>query len=385
MTDSDTHPDSELSGAEWIARAATLAPILAERSVAAQETLVVAKETVADMKAAGIYNFLKPERFGGVDVSYSTFLSVTEELAVGCSSASWVFSVMTETNWILGSFAEEAQQEIWGEDPSALGCAVIVARGGPARKVDGGYLLSGEWAFCSGSDHAQWVVLGTMLEDGSGPFYMLLPMTDVEIVRDWFVLGMRGTGSNSISIEDAFIPEHRVVEAQLLLDTESPGRYCDPQFRLGRAPRMALAPYTLSANPLGIARRTLGEVGEILRTRQAAGREPSPMAMMSLAEAAAKISMARKSIHLDVERVEKALEDGTIDQISRPALLRDLSYASQNLRQATEQLADIIGADWVYDRHPLQAAIRDAMVASRHKSGNWDLASAAFSRDFLSR
>jgi hypothetical protein len=115
--------------------------------------------------------------------------------------------------WQLARYPIEAQREVWADDHSTLICSTYM----PAAKVtvvEGGYRISGRWSFSSGSEHCQWILLGGILPpDGDyaaehGTF--LLPRSDYQIERNWDVLGLRGTGSHDIVVEDAFVPAHRV-------------------------------------------------------------------------------------------------------------------------------------------------------------------------------
>ena len=101
-------------------------------------------------------------RTGRVGVDFSVFSAITRLLATGCGSTAWVYAILTETAWMAALFPQKAQEEVW-EDRSALFCASVVPYG-KARKVDGGYRISGRWQYLSGSDYATWVVLHASVE-----------------------------------------------------------------------------------------------------------------------------------------------------------------------------------------------------------------------------
>ncbi len=123
------------------------------------------EETIADFAAAGFFRAMQPRRFGGLELDFDVFARVTWELAHGCASSAWVHSVVAEMGWVIACFPEQAQEEIWGENPQAISSASFIPAG-KAEKVAGGYRVSGRWPFVSGSDHTQWVLLTAACADG---------------------------------------------------------------------------------------------------------------------------------------------------------------------------------------------------------------------------
>ena len=152
--------------AELLARARALVPSLLERSPRTEAERRVPDETVADFERAGFFRVLQPKRYGGLQMEFSVFAHLVRELAHGCASSAWVYAVVAELGWVMALFPREGQDEIWGSDPSARGCAAVDPSG-KAEKVAGGYKLSGQWRFISGSDHAQWVLLTAPCGEGA--------------------------------------------------------------------------------------------------------------------------------------------------------------------------------------------------------------------------
>jgi alkylation response protein AidB-like acyl-CoA dehydrogenase len=134
-------------------RARAMVPVLAARSEQTERERRVPDETIADFHRNGLFRILQPARFGGAELHFDTFAAVTRELARGCASSAWVYCVVEELFWVLATFPEQAQTEIWGENPAALACAAL-APSGTGTIEDGGYRLNGTWNFLSGSHHA---------------------------------------------------------------------------------------------------------------------------------------------------------------------------------------------------------------------------------------
>src|SRR5436305_13990900 len=182
-------------------RARALIPRLAERAPAATAARQLSPETIAEYHEAGILRILQPRRFGGLQGRFSLFSRIVEELTYGCASSAWVYAVLAEHQWIIAQY------------PEAVASSSLAPRAA-AKRVAGGWRLSGRFPFSSGCDYAQWAILGAFLGEMGDPrhiAYLLAPLAEIEIVDDWQVLGLAGTGSKSLVLHDVFLPEHRCV------------------------------------------------------------------------------------------------------------------------------------------------------------------------------
>src|SRR5215471_6574062 len=194
-------------------RARALIPRLSERAATAAAARQLPAETIADYRAAGVLRILQPRRFDGMQGRFSLFSRIVEELTYGCASSAWVYAVLAEHQWIIASYPEEAQLDVWGDDPEAVASSSLAPRAA-AKRVAGGWRLSGRYPFSSGCDHAQWAIIGAFLGEVGDPrhvAYLLVPLAEIEIVDDWQVLGLLGTGSKTLLLDDVFVPEHRSV------------------------------------------------------------------------------------------------------------------------------------------------------------------------------
>src|SRR5205814_2857517 len=136
-----------------------MVPALAERAPSCTAARTVPTETIADYRAAGIMRILQPKRFGGLQGRFSLFSRIVEELTYGCASSAWVYAVLAEHQWIIAQYPEKAQIDLWGDDPQAVASSSLAPRA-PARRVPGGWRLSGRFPFSSGCVYAQWASLG---------------------------------------------------------------------------------------------------------------------------------------------------------------------------------------------------------------------------------
>jgi 3-hydroxy-9,10-secoandrosta-1,3,5(10)-triene-9,17-dione monooxygenase len=194
-------------------QARALIPALAERAVATTAARNVPSETIADFHRTGILRILQPRRFGGHQLRFCVFSRIVEALAEGCASSAWVYAVLGEHQWIIASYPLQAQIDVWGDDPLAMASSSLAPRA-VATRVAGGWRLSGQYSFSSGSCHAAWAIVGAFLGNAGDPRsigYLLVPFTEIEIIDDWHVLGAAGTGSRSLRLRDVFVPAHRCV------------------------------------------------------------------------------------------------------------------------------------------------------------------------------
>src|SRR5712692_9280250 len=249
--DDSALPDEERA---MLDRARALVPLLAERAPAAAAARQLPAQTIAEYHAAGILRILQPRRFGGMQGRFSLFSRIVEELTYGCASSAWVYAVLAEHQWIIAQYPEEAQIDVWGDGPEAVASSSLAPRAA-AKRAAAGWRLSGRYSFSSGCDHAQWAILGAFLGemgDARHIAYLLVPLAETEIVDDWQVLGLAGTGSKSLVLRDVFIPAHRCVMVSDLFAGTPPGALVHPDYPVLRAPRGFLVSYSLP--PVCIAR-----------------------------------------------------------------------------------------------------------------------------------
>src|SRR5690242_8973180 len=289
LTDDSILPEEERV---LLARARALIPRLAERALAAAAARQMPAGTIAEYRDAGILRILQPKCFGGMQGRFSLFCRIVEELTFGCASSAWVYAVLAEHQWIIAQYPEQAQIDVWGDDPLAVASSSLAPRA-PAKKVPGGWRLSGHYTFSSGCDYAQWAILGAFLGEAGDPrtiAYLLVPLPELEIVDDWHVLGLAGTGSKSLIAHEVFVPEHRVVMVADLFAGTPPGAEVHPDYPVVRAPRGFLVSYSLPPVAITLGRRALDIVCHDLSNRLSRGvtkMAESEVVQMTIGEAAA--------------------------------------------------------------------------------------------------
>src|SRR5580693_6140802 len=381
LIDDNPLPDEERAMLE---RARALVPLLARRAPAATAARMLPAETIAEYRDAGILRILQPERFGGMQGRFSLFSRIVEELTFGCASSAWVYAVLAEHQWIIAQYPEQAQIDVWGDDPLAVASSSLAPRA-PAKKVAGGWRLSGRYTFSSGCDHAQWAILGAFLGETGDPrhiAYLLVPLAETEIVDDWQVLGLAGTGSKSLLLRDVFVPAHRCVMVSDLFAGTPPGALVHPDYPVVRAPRGFLVSYSLPPVAIALGRRALDLVCRDLSTRISRGvtkMADSEVVQMAVGEAAAAIDAATLSLHHGRDFSTDAVSSGRrITEAEALRARRDMVYAQHQVGWALERLCELSGARWVYDSDPLQEIRRDVMTIITHHAASRPAAYAPY-------
>jgi alkylation response protein AidB-like acyl-CoA dehydrogenase len=381
-------PDDERA---LLARAHALIPRLADRAPAATAARRLPPETITEFHAAGILRILQPSRFGGQQGRFSLFSRIVEALTYGCASSAWVYAVLAEHQWIIAQYPEAAQIDVWGEDPKAVAASSLAPRAA-ARRVDGGWRLSGRYPFSSGCDYAQWAIVGAFLGEAEDPrsiAYLLVPLSEVEIVDDWQTLGLAGTGSRSLVLHEVFVPEHRSVMVSDLFAGTPPGARVHPDYPVLRAPRGFLVSYSLPPVCIALGRRALDIACAALARRVSRGVSrlaESEVVQMTIGEAAAAIDAATLLLHTGRDTSTTAVSSGRkITEAEALRARRDMVYAQHQVGWAVDRLCEADGARWVYDSDPLGAIQRDVMTILTHHAASRQAAMAPYGHMLLTR
>ena len=284
--------------------------------------------------------------------------------------------MLAEHEWIIAQYPEQAQIDVWGENPEAVASSSLAPRAA-AKPVPGGWRLSGRYTFSSGCDFAQWAIIGAFLGQAGDPrsvAYLLVPLSEVEIVDDWQVLGLLGTGSKSLVLQDVFIPEHRCVMVSDLFAGTPPGALVHPEYPVLRTPRGFLVSYSLPPVAIALGRRALDIACRSLAGRVSRGVTrvaASEVVQMAIGEAAAAIDVTTLLLHTGREASTAAVSSGRkITAAEALRARRDMTYAQHQVGWALERLCELSGARWVYDTHPLQEIRRDVMTILTHHAAS---------------
>lgn len=350
-------------------RALAMVPMLREREEQTESGRRVPLETVHAFHDGGFLRLMQPTRYGGDSGDVELFSRIVQVFASGCASSGWVYAVLGEMQWVIATFPQQAQDDVWGADHKALACCSLAPRA-QAHVVEGGFRLTGSWPFASGCDHAKWAVLGAFSEEKGRQHHLLVPMAELQVRDDWHVLGLRGTGSKTLLLDDVFVPAHRAVFVDDLMRGASPGSRIHPEFGLLQAPRLAYAFFSQPPVTMSLGQRALDHVTQLVRGRIARGEKRvalSEYVQAHLADTDLAIRAALLQFETGRRLAGDALRGGvSLDPESVRRMTADFVAAQASIRQNVIRLGEICGTDWVRDSSPFQRILRDTLTAMTH-------------------
>lgn len=360
-----------------------LVPVLRENAAEGEKIGALTPSTLKAVSDAGVFKLTLPAEYGGTALGARDITEIVTALGTGDAAAGWLAVVATATRNSL-AFPKQTVDEVFQDavtwvGPIVIGASLLSPVVGKARKVDGGWMISGKWTFGSGSRHAAWAMVGVeyLTEDGGPRRAMaLLPREEFRVLDDWHVMGLMGTSSNSITTlgDEGFIPEHRVFDMMDLppmLDAIR-GQYEGHGFKFGTMALMLLVPITFAALALGMAEGCLE-----CFTEQAKRRKPfnlpyptvadMPSVQVTAGKARAAINVARATIHGYADELDRrALRGEDFIPPEEPPITMDLIWAINMLAQAIDAMQIALGSSTVALSNPIQRFVRDIRVLSTH-------------------
>ncbi|MGQ4616896.1 3-hydroxy-9,10-secoandrosta-1,3,5(10)-triene-9,17-dione monooxygenase oxygenase subunit [Nocardia sp. R7R-8] len=358
-------------------RVEALLPTLRERAQEAEDLRRIPDESMKALQETGFFRLLQPRQWGGHAADPVLFYDTVRKIAGACGSTGWVAGIVGVHNWHLALFPQQAQEDVWGED-TEVRISSSYAPMGAGAVVDGGYLVNGAWAWSSGCDHATWAVLGgPVIKDGKpvdfGSF--LLPRDDYRIDDVWNVVGLRGTGSNTVVVRDVFVPSHRFLSFRAMSELKSPGlaQNTDPVYQM---PWGTIHPTTISTPIVGMAYGAYAahveHQGKRVRAAYAGEKaKEDPFARVRIAEAASDIDAAWRQLSGNVAEEYALLAAGKeIPFDLRVRARRDQVRATGRSIAAIDKLFESSGATALADDTPLQRFWRDAHAGRVHAAND---------------
>jgi alkylation response protein AidB-like acyl-CoA dehydrogenase len=360
-----------------------LAPKFGARVAETEQLRRLPDASAVELIESGLCGLLTPRCFGGSELGLEAVIDVTGILAEACPATGWVHALWAAHMWLIALFPPEVQEEVWSE-PTSLISSVVSTKGTPT-KVDGGYRWTGSGAYSSGIDHCNWVSPAlTVPGDDGEPVrkWLLIPRSDFNIVDDWFTIGLKGTGSKTIVVDDVFIPANRAVSSTDMAAGSSPGArfHANPQYG---APSVCIFTPPLAGTAVGAARGFLHAFEERLRSRlavadaQQAGEQAGTM--IRWAKACADVDAARAMLLENARRFSRT-PASQVNEIDRARCRRDQAYSATIARQAVNSLFESSGASALFESSPLQRLWRDTNAAAAHHGLTWDIHGMSWGR-----
>ncbi|MFI0479129.1 3-hydroxy-9,10-secoandrosta-1,3,5(10)-triene-9,17-dione monooxygenase oxygenase subunit [Actinomadura sp. 9N215] len=400
-------PQGARTSGEVLESVRGLLPGIAERARSVDEKGSIPAETIRDLTAAGVFRMLQPTRYGGAEHDPVAFYEVIRAISGACGSTGWVAAVLGVHSWHLGLFADEAQREVWGTGPSpgepeepgepgvprGAGPDTLIASSyapiGRLTPVDGGFEATGRWSFSSGCEFADWALLGALVVGAEGRpvdfMTVLVPRRDYEIREVWDSMGLRGTASDDIVVERAFVPSHRAMRNFEQAQLRNPGRKVNtgPLYRM---PFGTVFTSTVAASVIGMAAGChdlyVARMQDRIRLSLGGGRfVEDEFAQVAVARAASEIDAAVLQTDRNVREIhEYAVRDEKIPMELRLRARRDQVRGTERAIQAIDILFKTAGGNSLHRGNVIERAWRDAHAGSVHVANDVEHALSMYGR-----
>lgn len=379
-------PAVPASYAEAVERARSLKSVLRERVRETEHLRRLPPQNVADLLEHGLYGLMTPKRFGGSELGSQAMIDVTIELGSACPSTGWVHMLWTAHMWLLALFPARAQEELWS-NPNTLASSVVNTVG-DVVPVEGGYRWTGRGFFSSGVDHCNWLTAAVPIKradtpEGAQPErrWLLIPREDLEIIDDWYTVGLKGTGSKTVVVNDVFIPEYRTVANTDIEEGMAPGAelHSHPMYRAISSANFTAA---MAAPAIGAARGFLNAFEERLRTKSSNIDDGLLANMSRYARASAEVDAIHAVTLQNADRLATAPAP-EVGGPERAKCRRDQAFTAQTARKAINTLYEEAGGSGLFESSDLQRFWRDTNAAAAHHGLTWDWQSVAWTKHVL--
>jgi len=370
---------------EVMQRLDALLPALRERAQETEDLRRIPDESIKGLQETGFFRLLQPKQWGGYEADPVLFYSAVKKIASACGSTGWVSSIIGVHNWHLALFSQQAQEDVWGNDTDVR-ISSSYAPMGMGEVVEGGYKVNGAWAWSSGCDHASWAVLGgPVFKDGRAVDFVsyLIPREDYQIDDVWNVVGLRGTGSNTVVVKDVFVPTHRVLSFRAMSELTAPGleNNTAPVYKM---PWGTIHPTTISAPIVGMAygayEAHVEHQGKRVRAAFAGEKsKDDPFAKVRIAEASSDIDAAWRQLSGNVaDEYALILAGEEVPMELRLRARRDQVRATGRAIASIDKLFENSGATALQNGTPIQRFWRDAHAGRVHAANDPERAYVMF-------
>jgi 3-hydroxy-9,10-secoandrosta-1,3,5(10)-triene-9,17-dione monooxygenase len=369
------HVSPQLHEADVKAVAESLIPEFSARAFEAEKARQAPAQNIRRLQEAGLLGVFRARKWGGSELSMRAHVDAVATISQGCAATGWVLGVYHAHDFIIGHMSEAAQEEIYSTGDVQAVAAVIGPRGRAVRAPDGGCTLTGFWPFASGNAHSHWMLLGADVFDeqrnqiDSGDF--AVPIRDVERLDDWQVMGLQGTGSNSVKCEAVHVPAHRFVSLPAILENQTAAlaRADTPSVHKCQAgPALGMF---IATSALGAARRALDEFIRIVPGKRVMytshiSHEWSAL-QIALGEAASMIHQAELIFYRCADDVDEyARRAEKMPMSLRGRIRMDITVVPRLCRDAVQKLLTIGGAAGLSLKSAIQLNFRNLQATSMH-------------------
>jgi indole-3-acetate monooxygenase len=350
--------DTEVATAPVVSRAREIAALARGMADQIDAGRRLPAELVGALRDSGLLRAGAPVEVDALELPAGIALRCAEEVARGDASAGWCVSIAITASLLVAYLPPVSRDELFGDGRGVA--AGVWAPQGKARRVSGGVVVSGRWAFCSGITHADVLFAGCVLEDR--PAVVALPTEQLQVLDTWHTLGLRGTGSHDSVADEVFVPNERVLS---IFD----GPVIDRP--LYRFPPFGFFAACITAAAMGNARAAIDDFVDLAGTKKgvAASRTLAerPTIQVAVASAESSLEAARAGYYQAIDAAWQASQDGpSVPLEARTRLRLAATHGVRVSADVVRTMYDLAGGSAIYDGAPLQRRFRDAFTATAH-------------------
>ncbi len=377
---------------DLLERARYVGQVAEQRAEEAEAKGQIAEEVIGALLDSELLKVLKPKLFGGFELDPWTYVEVVREVARHDMSAGWLYSVLEIHEWWLAYAHPGAQEEIWGNGQVIT--VDSVAPVGRAERVGDKWRVEGTWHFVSGVNWASWCAVNALAQFEEGaplePAFFILPSSDYKVERTWDVVGLAGTASNTVRVEGALVPEHRVLR---LMPIAKGGVPLNPALRdsaLYRTQFIPMLATAIYAPILGGAQRMVALYEDWLKRRV----RPYALGSAERENPGAQRLLAWAKVHFDaLHALSKAHTEAIFrlgqekrsadEPLVRAHLFAQRAYMANGAVELVNRLFNASGGNALYRRNPIQRFWRDVNAAAQHVAVVYEDALSSLGRELV--
>ena len=348
-----------------------IAPVVRDHSREAERERRLSRPVLDALRETGLLRMSTPRSLGGLETDPITRALVVEEISRHDSAAGWTLENPLDWAFFCSRLPDEGAEEIYSR-----GADIVIAAqfGRPlnATSTKGGYRISGRAPFVSNCYDADWISSTAVVDVnqhsvGEPEMVMVyFPREDCEIIDNWDVMGMRGTGSHDISVTDVYVPKSRTFP--MVPEFEPGSHYQGPLYRM---PIVGAAATGIVTPMLGVARRAVDEVTELALTKTPVASsgllKERSSAQIQLGKAEAVLRSGRLLFFDTVsEAWQRCVDGGTHSLKQRADLLLAMAHAMSSAVQAVQLACSIAGTTAIRATSPLERCFRDVQTMKHH-------------------
>lgn len=362
-----------IDDAEFVRRCGTLAGLLSERAEEGEALRRLPDATLDAARSADLLQAVVASSLGGHGLGLSALAQGTRVMGQACPASAWTLSFLMLHGWLLSRFPVEGRAELFADGPVALAPAPL-APTGTVDVAPGGYRLTGRWEWATGVEHAEWVLVhAVQTEPELTTRFLVVPRSEVVVEDVWFTSGMRATGSNTVRVEDRFVPSRRAIPAADLLFGAEP-LVGDG---LARHPVPSVLALVAAAPALGAAEAAVDLFRDRLHERVLAyslgdRQGEQPAAQVRLATAMSDLAAARVRWDHSIAALVESCVDGEPTEELRVATRLAAAASVRASRSVIGTVCEGAGASVYQLSSPLQRLQRDVEVLKGHVIFDWD-------------